>query len=106
MTKFLRRDRYDRALDLARKARRRGDVVAADRWLKHADRMIAHGETHTRFVTAARVHDIELEAAKTRVQQAQTPPRRHIWERLDELVEQYEKEDREAEEAARRASSE
>lgn len=41
VSRRIRRNEYEHALNLARKARRRGDILAADRWLKHADLYLA-----------------------------------------------------------------
>jgi len=40
MLKLHRRSEYAHALNLARRARRRGDAADADRWLKQADRLL------------------------------------------------------------------
>jgi len=66
MTKRLRVAEYDQALNLARKARRHGDAVAADRWLRHAERHLALAHREFAFEDAAELRRIELEAAATR----------------------------------------
>jgi hypothetical protein len=40
MRRYRPRSDYTHALNQARKARRRGDVASAERWLKHADRYV------------------------------------------------------------------
>jgi len=66
MTKWLRQSEYQFALNLARKERRRGDVIAADRWLKHADRHLAIAERFRASIDASMLRDAELSAARVR----------------------------------------
>ena len=49
MTKWMRRDEYSLALNHARKARRRGDLAAAERWLKQAERHMSLFERNERL---------------------------------------------------------
>jgi len=66
MPKWLRKSEYEFALNLARKERRRGDVIAADRWLKHADRHLAIADRFRASTDASMLWDAELSAARVR----------------------------------------
>jgi hypothetical protein len=66
MTKWLRKSEYEFALNLARKERRRGDVIAADRWLKHADRHLAIADRFRASRDASMLREAELSAARVR----------------------------------------
>ncbi len=66
MAKWLRRSEYHHALNLSRRARRRGDIAAAERWLKHADRHLLAAERKQAFLDAGRLSDARLEAARAR----------------------------------------
>jgi hypothetical protein len=66
MLRLFRRAEYIHALNLARKARRRGDVVAADRWLKHADRLMIFARRLADLTHREQMQDAELETTRKR----------------------------------------
>jgi hypothetical protein len=66
MKKWLRRSEYDHARNLARRERRRGNVIEAERWLKHADRQLAIAERRRASIDASILRETELAAARVR----------------------------------------
>jgi hypothetical protein len=64
--KWLRDSEYDHALNLARRERRRGNVIGAERWLKHADRQLAIAERLQAAIDASRLREAGLSAEHAR----------------------------------------
>ncbi len=69
--RLFRRSQYETALDHYRKARRRGDVVEAHRWLKLADMHLRVADRFDMGVHASMLRDSEREEARARAAKAQ-----------------------------------
>jgi hypothetical protein len=80
MTKWLRHSEYHHALNLARRERRRGNVIGAERWLKHADRQLAIAERLQASIDASTLREAELSAALAR----ESAEREHLLRRQRE----------------------
>lgn len=65
MRRYRPRSDYTHALNMARKARRRGDVGSAERWLKHADRYLALDDHREASLHKANLREAELAFLRT-----------------------------------------
>ncbi len=88
MTKWSRRSEYNTALYHARKARRGGDIAAAERWLKLADRhVLVRSHFHA---NVDRLIRRDVEAAKRQREEAECEPAASPpMSRLDEILRDY-----------------
>jgi hypothetical protein len=85
MSKRRRRSDYRHVLALARKARRRGDALAAERWLKQTDRLLAADTYAAALVQAERKQAAERQEERAFQRQGQEAMRAHLQSVLDQI---------------------
>lgn len=87
MRSQVRRREYRHAFNLARKARRRGDVASCERWLRHAERCLALEDRFQASIDKAKSRKADLIAKHAREREERTlkGKERYLHQLEDEL---------------------
>ncbi len=93
MTKWFRRSEHEHAINTGRRACRRGDLDAAERWLKYAEHYLAHSMRHDKAIHEMMMRDEERHRARAETARQSAPSELDLFERLDKFVSSPEPDD-------------